>query len=203
MSSTEPNPPSPHVQPQPAAQTRCWFTFLHFRCMTCAHRMQVNESPVMLSTIVISTLKKHRPLIGRRQNVHRNVWDFASGDRGSPGVLIPRRYSLQSFPWSLIELSNSALCFRSCQRNRSSAYALTCITICSRHPVDATLLDACNFTSSVRLGIYVCPVVSHLLVSRTAMATTCFLLFRGFSTFSVDGGSESAGRRVPITDRLR
>lgn len=67
--------------------------------------------------------------------MHRTAWDFTSADRGSPGVLIPSRYSLQSFVWSLIEFSNSALCFRSCQRNRSSAYALTCITICSCHPI--------------------------------------------------------------------
>lgn len=79
--------------------------------------------------------KKHRPFIGRRQNVHRTVWDLTSADRGSPGVLIPRRCSLQSLVSSLNEFSSSALCFRSCQRNRSSAYALTCITICSRHPV--------------------------------------------------------------------
>lgn len=134
LSSMEPSPPSPHTQPQPAAQARCWLAFLHFRCMTCAHRIQVNERPVSLSTVVSSGLGKRRPLIGRRQNVHRTVWDFAPGDRRSPGVLIPRRYSLQSFDWSLIDLSNSALCFRSCQRNRSSAYALTCITICSCHP---------------------------------------------------------------------
>jgi len=169
MSSTVPNPPSPHTQPQPAAQTRCWFTLLHFRCMTCAHRIQVNESP----------------LIGRRQNVHRTVWDFTPGDRRSPGVLIPRRYSLQSFVRSLTDLSNSARCFRSCQRNKSSAYASMCITICSRHP--ATQL---------------CWTLV-LFVSRVITLTTGFLLVDGFSAFSTNGGSEGARGRVPIPDRLR
>ena len=103
--------------------------------MTCPHRTQVNESPVLLSVTATSKPQKCQPLIGRRQYVHRTALDFASADRESQGVLIPRRYSLQSFVRSLTAFSNSALCFRSCQRSRSSAYAVTCIIICSRHSV--------------------------------------------------------------------
>lgn len=198
---TEPNPLSPHIQPQPPAQARCWLTFLHFRCITCPHRTQVNESPVPSSIIVISSPQRE-PTFNwqtakrtphylvfrlRRSRITRSV--------DSQAVLAP------IFRVVFDRVQQLSPLFQELPTKQKLGICVDMHHHLLAPSRDATLLDACSSTSSARLGNYRFGP-PHLLSSRRAITTTSFLLFRGFSIFSVDGDPEGIGRRAPITERL-